>query len=91
MTASLAQRLHTSPAGRYAIEREVGRGGMATVFLAHDIRHDHRVAVKVLEPDLGAVLGAERRLVEIKRDGDPPASAPASALRLRQCRWLAVL
>jgi tRNA A-37 threonylcarbamoyl transferase component Bud32 len=66
MTTSLEQRLHTSLAGRYAIEREVGRGGMATVFLAHDIRHDRRVAVKVLEPELGAVLGAERFLAEIK-------------------------
>ena len=66
MTPSLEQRLHTSLAGRYAIEREVGRGGMATVFLAHDIRHDRRVAVKVLEPELGAVLGAERFLAEIK-------------------------
>ena len=66
MTPSLEQRLHTSLAGRYAIEREVGRGGMATVFLAHDIRHDRRVAVKVLEPELGAVLGVERFLSEIR-------------------------
>ena len=51
---------------RYEIEREIGRGGMATVFLARDVRHARRVAVKVLDPELGAVLGAERFLSEIK-------------------------
>jgi hypothetical protein len=53
-------------ADRYAIERELGRGGMATVFLARDIKHDRRVAIKVLEPELGAVLGHERFQAEIK-------------------------
>ena len=52
-------------AGRYEIEREIGRGGMATVFLARDVRHSRRVALKVLDPELGAVLGAERFLSEI--------------------------
>ena len=52
--------------GRYEIEREIGRGGMATVFLAHDVRHSRRVALKVLDPELGAVLGAERFLSEIR-------------------------
>lgn len=52
--------------GRYTIEREIGRGGMATVFLARDLRHDRHVALKVLDPELGAVLGAERFLAEIK-------------------------
>jgi eukaryotic-like serine/threonine-protein kinase len=52
--------------GRYEIEREVGRGGMATVYLARDVRHDRRVAVKVLHPDLAAALGAERFLAEIR-------------------------
>ncbi len=51
---------------RYRIERELGAGGMATVYLAHDIKHDRRVAIKVLKPELGAVLGAERFLSEIK-------------------------
>ncbi len=51
---------------RYRIEREIGRGGMATVYLAHDIRHDREVAVKVLHPDFTAVVGAERFLAEIK-------------------------
>ena len=52
--------------GRYNIEREIGAGGMATVFLARDLRHDRRVALKVLKPELGAVVGAERFLSEIR-------------------------
>src|SRR5262245_47776440 len=56
----------TSLADRYRIERELGRGGMATVYLAHDVKHDRKVAIKVLDPELGAVLGAERFLSEIK-------------------------
>ncbi len=51
---------------RYRIERTLGEGGMATVYLAHDLKHDRKVAVKVLKPELGAVLGAERFLSEIK-------------------------
>ena len=61
-----AERLTEALAGRYRIERELGQGGMATVYLAQDIRHDREVAVKVLHADLGAVLGAERFLSEIK-------------------------
>ncbi|MGI8499316.1 MAG: protein kinase domain-containing protein [Gemmatimonadaceae bacterium] len=48
------------------IEREIGRGGMATVYFAHDSRHDRPVALKVLDPELGAVLGKERFLAEIR-------------------------
>ena len=59
--ASLNQAL----AGRYEIEREAGQGGMATVYLARDIRHNRRVALKVLHPDLAAALGAERFVAEI--------------------------
>ena len=55
-----------SLADRYRIERELGAGGMATVYLAHDLRHDRDVAIKVLHPDLGAALGAERFLSEIR-------------------------
>ena len=59
-------RLKTALADRYAIERELGAGGMATVYLAEDIKHDRKVAVKVLRPELAAVLGAERFVQEIK-------------------------
>src|SRR6187401_3104301 len=51
---------------RYVIERELGRGGMATVYLAHDLKHDRRVALKVLHPELAATLGPERFLREIR-------------------------
>jgi len=53
-------------ADRYTIDRELGRGGMATVYLARDLKHDRDVAIKVLKPELGAALGAERFLAEIK-------------------------
>ena len=53
-------------AGRYDVDREIGRGGMATVYLARDIKHERNVAVKVLNPELGAVLGIDRFLAEIK-------------------------
>jgi eukaryotic-like serine/threonine-protein kinase len=51
---------------RYVIEREIGRGGMAVVYLARDVRHERRVALKVLRPELGEILGVERFLAEIK-------------------------
>jgi eukaryotic-like serine/threonine-protein kinase len=60
------ERLSTALAGRYSIERELGAGGTATVYLAADLKHDRKVALKVLKPELSAVLGADRFLVEIK-------------------------
>ena len=57
--------LQRALAGQYTVERELGRGGMATVYLAHDRKHDRPVALKVLAPDLGAVLGPERFRREI--------------------------
>jgi serine/threonine-protein kinase len=65
MTDALA-RLTTALADRYAIERELGQGGMATVYLAEDLKHGRKVALKVLKPELAAVLGAERFVQEIK-------------------------
>lgn len=59
-------RLSASLEGRYAIDREIGRGGMATVYLARDVKHSRNVALKVLNPELGAVLGVERFLSEIR-------------------------
>ena len=59
-------RLSASLADRYRIERELGAGGMATVYLGHDLKHDRKVALKVLRPELSAVIGADRFLVEIK-------------------------
>ena len=63
--AEWMERLQAALAGRYTIERELGRGGAATVYLAHDLRHDRRVALKVLRPRLAATLGSERFLREI--------------------------
>ena len=59
-------RLTAALSDRYAIEHELGAGGMATVYLAQDLKHDRKVAVKVLRPELAAVVGAERFLPEIK-------------------------
>ena len=64
--SSTAPRLSAALADRYRIERELGAGGMATVYLAQDLKHDRKVALKVLKPELAAVLGAERFVVEIK-------------------------
>ena len=59
-------RLKTALADRYAIQEELGAGGMATVYLAEDLKHHRKVAVKVLRPELAAVFGAERFVQEIK-------------------------
>ncbi len=59
-------RINAALEGRYCIERELGEGGMATVYLADDLRHERKVALKVLKPELAAVVGADRFLAEIK-------------------------
>ncbi|HEU5218905.1 MAG TPA: protein kinase [Gemmatimonadales bacterium] len=64
--SDISARLTVALADRYRIERELGQGGMATVYLALDLKHDRKVALKVLKPELAAVLGAERFVVEIK-------------------------
>jgi serine/threonine-protein kinase len=65
MTTPIAT-LTAALAGRYAIQRELGQGGMATVYLAHDDKHDRSVAVKVLRPELASAIGADRFLQEIR-------------------------
>ena len=64
--SDVAERLNAALGDRYRIERELGEGGMATVYLADDLRHERKVALKVLKPELAAVVGAERFLAEIK-------------------------
>ncbi len=59
----VSDQLQATLRGRYTIEREFGAGGMATVYLARDLRHDRRVAIKVLKPELAAVLGAVARIL----------------------------
>src|SRR5438128_8737250 len=63
---SVTGQLRTALADRYTIEREIGAGGMATVYLARDVKHNRKVALKVLKAELGAVLGVERFLAEIQ-------------------------
>ncbi|HEX6316105.1 MAG TPA: protein kinase, partial [Gemmatimonadaceae bacterium] len=60
------ERLAAAFQDRYLLEREIGTGGMATVWLAHDVRHDRKVAIKVMHPELAAAIGAERFLAEIR-------------------------
>ena len=66
MTSGPITRLNAALEGPYAIERELGEGGMAVVYLAEDLRHERKVALKVLKPELAAVVDAERFLAEIK-------------------------
>ncbi len=66
MTDATVDRLNAALEDRYRIERELGEGGMATVYLADDLKHERKVALKVLKPELAAVVGAERFLAEIK-------------------------
>src|SRR5881409_2594032 len=59
-------RLKEAMADRYTLERELGAGGMATVYLAHDLRHNRKVAIKVMNSELAAIIGAARFLKEIE-------------------------
>ncbi len=66
--------------GRYQLEREIGRGGMATVYLAQDLKHPRQVALKVLRPEVGGALGSDRFLKEIElvSGSSTPISSPCS-------------
>ena len=66
MTEDIQSHLHAALSDRYVIERELGRGGMATVYLAEDLKHHRKVAVKVLDPSLAVAIGAARFLREIE-------------------------
>ena len=66
VTSAAFEHLSSALSGRYRLEREVGAGGMATVYLAEDLRHHRRVALKVLKPELSELLGAGRFLKEIE-------------------------
>ncbi len=73
----ITAKLSTALANRYRIERHLGEGGMATVYLAEDLKHKRKVAVKVLRPELAAVLGGERFT---RRSRPPPiCSIPISS------------
>src|SRR5256885_16138667 len=67
----LREALQLTLGSRYTLERELGRGGMATVFLARDVKHDRSVAIKALHAELAALLGAERFLQEIRIAAHP--------------------
>jgi serine/threonine-protein kinase len=66
MDETLLARLNAALDGRYAVDREIGEGGMATVYLATDLKHNRSVALKVLKRELSAVVGGERFLAEIE-------------------------
>ena len=66
MSEGHTERLEAALDGKYRIERRLGEGGMATVYLAQDVKHERKVALKILKPELAAVIGAERFLSEIK-------------------------
>src|SRR6266508_3588951 len=66
MQTDQRDHLNAALAGRHAVERELGSGGMATVYLAHDVKHHRQVAVKVLRPELAAALGPDRFLREVE-------------------------
>ena len=83
MTA-ITERLSVALADRYRIERELGAGGMATVYLARDLKHDRDVAIKVLHPDLGAALGGSGSSV---RSRPPPSCNTRTSSRCSTAGW----
>jgi serine/threonine protein kinase len=88
MTETAGERLASALADRYRVENEIGRGSSATVYLAHDLRHGRKVALKVLHSALGAALGVERFLREIRTAAryTKASSAGPSARAVRTIR-----
>ena len=80
MSTLSLDRLKAALATRYDIVREIGEGGMATVYLANDVKHERRVALKVLKPELAEVVGAERFLAEIKTTANLQHPLPEGAV-----------
>ena len=78
-------------ADRYRIERELGAGGMATVYLAEDLKHRRKVAIKVLRPELSAVLGGERFLREIELTASLQHPNILPLFDSGKCRWVPFL
>ena len=76
-------RLKAALADSYTIDRKLGAGGMATVYLAHDLKHDRKVAIKVMRPELSAILGGERFLRSIRSRSTPHSSSYAARSSLR--------
>ena len=72
---AIPDRLAAALAGRYRFDRELGAGGMATVYLAEDVKHSRRVAIKVLKPELAAVIGGVW-LRQINKSQAPPPARP---------------
>jgi serine/threonine-protein kinase len=66
MSSATLDRLTRAIADKYRVERELGSGGMATVYLAHDLKHNRQVAIKVMKPEVAAAIGVERFLREIE-------------------------
>lgn len=81
---AIASSLSAALADRYRIERELGAGGMATVYLAEDVRHHRKVAIKVLHPELSAVLGPERFLKALFPLGDYVTAIPTRTMMWRR-------
>jgi serine/threonine protein kinase len=81
------ESLRRALADRYTIERELGAGGMATVYLAQDLKHDRKVAIKVLHPELAAAIGPERFLAEIRVTANLQHPRPALARTRRWWQW----
>ena len=87
-TLAIPPHLVAALADRYRIERELGAGGMATVYLAEDLKHKRKVALKVLKPELAAVLGADRFVQEITSTASSTGtSSRRTSCCTRAARW----